>query len=182
MLGLQRQRHQNANDVHVEVHGPGNDRKTGVTVGVTHRTEEGGGAGLVRTGQTLRVCERSSRAKFQAKLKSSNRERASLTSVSRGVIPPPPRTVNRRRTAPNVKTEDNRGVKAVDTPVINERRLHGEEQEGHDGVADGELGGGPRHHVVAQLQASAPQEVVAEGFTDLACRGGGHGRSAGRVQ
>lgn len=139
-----------------------------------HGPYRGGGTGLARTGQTHRVCERSSRVNFQAKLESLNRERASLTSVSRGVAPLPPtptRTVN-RRTAPNVKI-DNRGVKGVDTPVINESRLHGEKQEGHDGVADGELGGGPRHHVVTQLQASGPQEVVAEGFTDLVCRDGG---------
>lgn len=50
--------------------------KRGVTAGVAHRTEEGegGDTGQARTGQTLRVCERSSRVKFQAKLKSSNRE------------------------------------------------------------------------------------------------------------
>lgn len=60
----------------------------------------------------------------------------------------------------------------VHTPVVNEGRLHGKQQEGHDGVADGQLGGGPRHHVVAQLQASGPQEVVAERFPYLVCRAG----------
>lgn len=57
------------------------------------------------------------------------------------------------------------------TPVVDENRVHGKKQEGHGGVADGQLGGGPRHHVVAQLQASGPQEVVAEGFTHLVGRG-----------
>lgn len=52
-------------------------------------------------------------------------------------------------------------------PVIEDRRLHGQQQERHDGVADGQLRGSPGDDVIRQLDRARVQEAVAEIPADL---------------
>ena len=60
------------------------------------------------------------------------------------------------------------------TPVVLHCGFYCQQQEGHDGVADGELGGGPRHPVIAQLEHAAGQEVMSRILAHLE---GGRGQT-----